>query len=494
MYILVVDDSPTIRAITENSLSELNYNVKAVEDATEALNILEELPIQLVILDWMMPGIDGIQLASIIRQRFTDRYIYIIMLTARDGINDMVQGLESGVDDFMIKPFDKRELNARINIGQRIIDLENKLRDSLDKMNQSEQEWSATTEAIPQLICLLDVDGNVIRSNGTLGGWQLARSDELTGRKLHNLVRRIFPDFATQIRQHWAEARELLQKGHNSTFDGTDNLTSRYFHVQYEPIGNRIIEEHSFAAVSIQDITAQKQLELDLIKAKQTIEQEHDKSEKLLLNILPKRIAEQLKHNEATIAESFDEVSVLFADIVGFTELSRNTPPHKLVALLNTIFTQFDQLAVQHQLEKIKTIGDAYLVVGGLSVENHKHIESIIQMGLDMNQAIQDVNEKWKHELSIRIGIDCGPVVAGVIGRNKFIYDLWGDTVNTASRMESSGIKGYLQVTDSVFQKCNSTFNFEERGNIQVKGIGAITTYLLNSDFQQVSDNHPSPT
>jgi adenylate cyclase len=481
MHILVVDDSPTIRAIAEASLTELNHNVTVSEDAVDALELLHQYPIQLVILDWMMPGMDGIELASTIRQTFTDRYTYIIMLTAKDGINDMVVGLESGIDDFMIKPFDKRELSARIKIGERIINLENQLRDNLDLMNQSRQEWAATTEAIPQLICLLDADGNVIRSNGTLSGWQLARSDEITGRKLHNLLRRIFPEFATQIRQQWSEASLLLSKGHNFSFDGADTETYHFFHVQYEPIGNLIAAEHSFAAVSIQDVTEQKQLEIELISAKQQVEEEHDKSERLLLNILPARIAERLKQNEQTIAESFEEVSVLFADIVGFTALSRNTSPHQLVDILNTIFTRFDQLAVHHQLEKIKTIGDAYLVVGGLSVENPNHIDSIINMGLDMNQAISEVNELWHHNLSIRIGIDCGAVVAGVIGENKFIYDLWGDTVNTASRMESSGIKGYLQVTESIYQYRSTSFNFEHRGNIEVKGIGAINTYLLNS-------------
>jgi adenylate cyclase len=481
MHILVVDDSPTIRAIAEASLTELNHNVTVSHDATNALELLHQFPIQLVILDWMMPGMDGIELATTIRNTFTDRYTYIIMLTAKDGITDMVLGLESGIDDFMIKPFDKRELNARIKIGERIINLENQLRENLDLMNQSRQEWAATTEAIPQLICLLDAEGNVIRSNGTLSGWQLARPDEIAGRKLHNLLRRIFPEFATQIRQQWVEASLLLSKGRNYNFDGIDTDTQRYFHVQYEPIGDLIIAEHSFAAVSIQDTTTQKTLELELISAKQQVEEEHDKSERLLLNILPPPIAERLKQNEETIAESFDEVSVLFADIVGFTALSRHTSPHKLVDLLNTIFTRFDQLAVHHQLEKIKTIGDAYLVVGGLSVANPEHLHSIINMGLDMNNAINEVNALWNHDLSIRIGIDCGSVVAGVIGENKLIYDLWGDTVNTASRMESSGIKGHLQVTEAVYNNTYSFFNFQTRGNIEVKGIGAINTYILNS-------------
>lgn len=480
MHILIVDDSPTIRAITESSLQNLNYRVTAVQHAKIALQSLEEFPIQLVILDWMMPEIDGIELAKLIRQQFTNRYIYIIMLTARDGVNDMVIGLESGIDDFMIKPFDQRELNARIQIGRRIINLENQLRDTVYIMNQSEQEWSATTQAIPQLICLLDNEGNVIRSNGTLGGWQIAREDEINGRKLHNLLRRIFPEFGSQIRQNWNVARGALAKGHNYSFDGSDTPTQRYFHVQYEPIGNTITAEHSFAAVSIQDVSTQKQLEVELTIAKHQIEEEHEKSERLLLNILPKRIAEQLKHDETTIAESFDEVSVLFADIVGFTQLSRNIAPQALVALLNTIFIQFDQLAIGHQLEKIKTIGDAYLVVGGLSVQNPDHVNSIIKMGIDMNRAIQDINKTWEHQLSIRIGIDCGPVVAGVIGRNKFIYDLWGDTVNTSSRMESTGIEGHIQVTENVYKQRTTKFGFEHRGEIKVKGLGAVHTYILN--------------
>lgn len=483
MHILAVDDSPTMLAVTESTLTALEHQVTSVQNANHAIRALQRHHIQLVILDWMMPDIDGIQLANIIRDKFTNRYIYIIMLTARDGINDMVMGLESGIDDFMIKPFDKRELNARIKIGERIIALENQLIDNLELMNQSRQEWAATTEAIPQLICLLDADGNVMRTNGTLSGWQLARQEEIQGRKLHNLLRRIFPEFATQIRQHWVKAKEVLDTGNHYVFNGTDTETARYFHIQYEPIGDVITAEHSFAAVSIQDVTEQKQLELELISAKQQLEAEHNKSERLLLNILPPRIAHQLKQHESTIAENFDEVSVLFADIVGFTALSRSTSAHELVALLNTIFTQFDQLAVHHQLEKIKTIGDAYLVVGGLSVENSNHILSIINMGLDMNRAINEVNDTLNHNLSIRIGIDCGPVVAGVIGKHKFIYDLWGDTVNTASRMESTGIEGYLQVTESVYHQEKLSFDFQYRGEIEIKGLGSVNTYLLKREI-----------
>lgn len=480
MHILVVDDSPTIRAISESALTELGYTAVIAKNADEALFALSQYTIQLVILDWMMPGMDGIQLANKIRSQFTDYYTYIIMLTAKDGIDDMVHGLESGVDDFMIKPFDKRELNARINIGLRIIMLENKLRDNFNLVDQFRKEWVATTGAIHQLICLLDRDGNVIRTNGTLSGWQLAREDEITGRKLHNLLRRIFPSFANQLRQHWITACDNLEKGHHYQFDGFDPETQRHFHIQFEPIHDVIVNHNSFAAVSIHDTTNQKLLELQLIEAKQLIEEEHNKSERLLLNILPPPIAERLKHQEGTIAESFDAVSVLFADIVGFTALSRTIEPRQLVEILNTIFTCFDHLATYHQLEKIKTIGDSYLVVGGLSISNDHHLHSIVQMGLDMMQAIKDFNYKENHNLAIRVGIDYGPVVAGVIGKNKFIYDLWGDTVNTASRMESTGLEGHLQVTESVYCNTRDTFTFAHRGIIQVKGIGETHTYILS--------------
>ncbi|MEH2238714.1 adenylate/guanylate cyclase domain-containing protein [Nostoc sp.] len=213
--------------------------------------------------------------------------------------------------------------------------------------------------------------------------------------------------------------------------------------------------------------------------ARKAMELAQQKSEMLLLNILPEMIVEQLKQQYTTIANSFLEVTVLFADIVGFTELSTRTSPAELVELLNTIFCLFDQLAERHGVEKIKTIGDAYMAVAGLPNKSNNHAPVIANMALDMQKAIATFNEENNQSFSIRIGISTGPVVAGVIGLKKFAYDLWGDTVNTASRMESHGIAGSIQVCEATYQLLKDKYLLEKRGLIVVKGKGEMMTYIL---------------
>ncbi|MBW4678826.1 MAG: DUF3365 domain-containing protein [Microcoleus vaginatus WJT46-NPBG5] len=216
-----------------------------------------------------------------------------------------------------------------------------------------------------------------------------------------------------------------------------------------------------------------------LQETNQELTSEQEKSERLLLNILPQPIADQLKQGHHTIADWFSEVTVLFADIVGFTQLSDRISPTELVNVLNEIFSGFDRLTEKYGLEKIKTIGDNYMVAGGLPTQRPDHAEAIAEMALDIQQEIEQFNAKHKAELSIRIGINTGPVVAGVIGTKKFIYDLWGDAVNTASRMESHGIPGAIQVTESTYERLQDKFAFKERGVMEIKGKGQMTTYLL---------------
>jgi class 3 adenylate cyclase len=204
-----------------------------------------------------------------------------------------------------------------------------------------------------------------------------------------------------------------------------------------------------------------------------------EQSEQLLLNILPKPIAQRLKQYPDIIADSYDTVSVLFADLVGFTEFSARTSATELVKILNLIFSAFDQLAQRHGLEKIKTIGDAYMIAAGLPTPRPDHAIAIAEMALDMQAEMARVAQKTGQEFKLRIGINSGSVVAGVIGIKKFIYDLWGDTVNVASRMESQGINGAIQVTTATYELLRDKYLFEERGTILVKGKGKMTTYLL---------------
>ena len=211
------------------------------------------------------------------------------------------------------------------------------------------------------------------------------------------------------------------------------------------------------------------------------IQTERGKSDDLLLNVLPQSIADRLKQGESTIAENYPEVSVLFADVCDFTMLSQQIAPSDLVELLNKLFSRFDRLSEQYQVEKIKAIGDAYMAVGGLPEPKEDHAEAIADMALSMQEEIQRFNPENNTSLRIRVGINSGPVVAGVIGEKKFIYDLWGDTVNTASRMESNGIEGDIQVTEDTYHRLKDKFLLEERGVIDVKGKGQMLTYFLKS-------------
>ncbi len=209
------------------------------------------------------------------------------------------------------------------------------------------------------------------------------------------------------------------------------------------------------------------------------LQAEQEKSERLLLNILPGPIAERLKAGESTIADHFPAVTVLFADIEGFTKMAAQVSPVELVKSLNEIFSAFDRLAEKHRLEKIKTIGDAYMVVGGLPTPREDHAEAMAAMALDMQSEVGHYNAAHGSRLKIRIGMHSGPVVAGVIGQKKFNYDLWGDTVNTASRMEVFGQAGQIQTTETTYQLLKDNFTFSKRGKIDVKGKGEMVAYLL---------------
>ncbi|MEG3941617.1 MULTISPECIES: adenylate/guanylate cyclase domain-containing protein [unclassified Microcoleus] len=265
-----------------------------------------------------------------------------------------------------------------------------------------------------------------------------------------------------KIRKHWRSWGTLTMGMLWTLIPVTYMLTALSRTAQIEKLARERISQ----AEKLQ--TAYQQLEL-----------EQGKSEELLLNILPAAIALRLKDNEHNIAESFAEVTVMFADIVGFTELSSRISATAVVEVLNDIFSAFDHLADRHGLEKIKTIGDAYMVVGGLPTPREDHAEAIANMAIDMLHEIRLLSLEHSEPFSIRIGISSGPVVAGVIGLKKFIYDLWGDTVNIASRMESHGITGCIQVTAETYEILKDKYTFQKRGAIQIKGKGYMVTYLL---------------
>ncbi|MBF8270622.1 MAG: adenylate/guanylate cyclase, partial [Gammaproteobacteria bacterium] len=214
-------------------------------------------------------------------------------------------------------------------------------------------------------------------------------------------------------------------------------------------------------------------------KAQAALVREQARSEALLLNILPAPIAARLKASKQTIADGYAEATILFADIVGFTRMSTLVTPEQLVVMLNRLFSRFDELSGRYGVEKIKTIGDAYMCCCGVPVARPDHAVAIADMALAMRESLWEHNREFASQLKIRIGINTGPVVAGVIGLKKFIYDLWGDSVNLASRMESSGVPDQIQVSAATWERLRDSYDFEARGDVEVKGIGVVKTFLL---------------
>ena len=340
--VLVVDDNQVNRDLLARRVKRQGHVVSAAADGFQALEMMRSEPFDLVLLDIMMPQMNGYQVLENLKADPALRHIPVIMISAVDDIESVVRCIELGAEDYLPKPFNPILLKARINA-------------CLEKKRFRDQEQA------------------------------------------------------------------YLQQ----------------------------------------------------------LAEEQEKSERLLLNILPAPIAQRLKQGEKTIADSFNEVTVLFADLVGFTKLSANLSPAQLVELLNMIFSTFDELAEKYGLEKIKTIGDAYMIVGGLPTPREDHAEAIAEMALDMLNQVKKISEKQGKPLQVRIGINTGAVEAGVIGTKKFAYDLWGDTVNTAHRMESHGIPGEIQVTQATYNCLANKYKFQERGMIEIKGKGSMRTYLL---------------
>jgi adenylate cyclase len=340
--VLAVDDQEMNRDMLVRRLAKLGYEVFEASNGREALAKLKEGSFDLVLLDVLMPDLDGFQTLEFMKADPRLKHIPVIMLTALDDVESTVRCIEAGAEDYVPKPFNPVILRARITA-------------SLEKKRLRDQEQA----------------------------------------------------YLAQL------------------------------HV------------------------------------------ERTKSDRLLLNVLPKAIAERLKAGQRTIVDSFIDSTVLFADIVGFTRISARQSPQRTVQLLNEIFSSFDRIAEQLELEKIKTIGDAYMMVSGVPVIRADHAETCAAAAFEILEAVKTFNRRHQLEWSIRVGMNSGPVVAGIIGTRKFTYDLWGDTVNIASRMESHGRPDCVQVSEVTKKLLEGKYDFEPMGVTEIKNSTPMPTYLL---------------
>ena len=267
--------------------------------------------------------------------------------------------------------------------------------------------------------------------------------------------------------------------------DGAEDFLNKPF----DPILLRARIFSSIEKKRLRDTDRQLLAALETEKA--LLEQEKEKSEQLLLNVLPEAIAARLKNGEKVIAEKQEATTVGFTDLVGFTPYARHAAPVDVVTMLNRIFSNFDLMSARNGVEKIKTIGDCYMFAAGIPVPVEDHARRVADTALEMVRFLERFNTRFGTEFQIRIGLNSGPLVAGIIGKQKFAYDIWGDAVNVASRMESSGVPGRIHISESTRIELGSDYEYEPRGTIEVKGLGEINTYFLLSKNDPFLDEVP---
>lgn len=536
--ILVVDDTPDNLRLLSTMLTERGYKVRQALSGQMALTTVRRIPPDLLLLDINMPQMNGYEVCSQLKADEQTRDIPVIFISALDDVLDKVKAFKVGGADYITKPFQSEEVLARIENQLSVRRLQNQLVEQNEQLRQMagreklltqisqrirqslnlEEILSTTVREVRQflqtdrvVICQLKADGSVTIAQESVADEALSILnaniyDPCFGETYIQAYRegRIYAvddiytadlqqchiDFLAQLKVCSNLVVPILQRGVDlgvlsedlkADYSSSSPLHSQLYGllIAHHCSGTRQWQESEIEL--LRQLSTQIGIALQQGQLYYQLRRQQEQTEKLLLNILPNSIAQRLKREQGIIADSFEEVSVLFADIVGFTPLAARIPPIGLVNLLNQIFSTFDHLAERHGLEKIKTIGDAYMVVGGLPLPLDNHARAIAEMALDMQQAMIDFQADNGEQFQIRIGINTGSVVAGVIGTSKFIYDLWGDTVNVASRMESTGVPGCIQVTATTYERLKEQYEFEERGAIEVKGKGEMTTYWLKA-------------
>ncbi|TVU52262.1 MAG: PAS domain S-box protein [Arthrospira sp. PLM2.Bin9] len=374
------------------------------------------------------------------------------------------------------------DVTDRMVLEQKLVQSTNETSLLLRALAESEEKYRDLFENASDLIQSFGMDGSFIYVNRA---WKQTLG--YTESEISNLT--IFDIIHPDNKFHFLQILARLVRGELVDSLKAEFITKDGKKISVEGSINCKLEDGKAIATRaiLRDIT-------ERLLTEAALQHEREQTERLLLNILPKKIADKLKQQPSVVAESFAEVTVLFADIVGFTQLASELSPVDLVNLLNKIFSAFDMLTEAYGLEKIKTIGDAYMVVGGLPIRRDDHAIAIAEMAMNMQKVMAELNKTQNRTLSIRIGIHSGPVVAGVIGLKKFIYDLWGDTVNTASRMESHGVPGKIHVSEDTYQLLQHQYLFEKREMIDVKGKGKMITYFLFGPKKNPSFNNSEVT
>ncbi|MEB3252680.1 MAG: adenylate/guanylate cyclase domain-containing protein [Cyanobacteriota bacterium] len=482
--LFVIDDDLHTRDLLTRLLTEKGYQVEAIATGQEAIDRLTQGGPSLILLDILLPDLDGYRLCQELKANPLTQDIPIIFLSSLDDSLDRVKAFQVGAADYIAKPFASEEVLVRV---QNQLHLASQ-RQQLNHQNALLRQEVEERIQVEQALLAAEMNYRSLFDNSTVGIFKA--SSEGTYLSVNPAMAQLYGyDSAAEMiaaiqdinRQIYVQPKrrdelmvylnryDRITDAESEVFcrNGSTLWVSEDIWKVWDRQGHFLYYEGI-----VHDISERRQIETEL-------RQQRQQADRLLVNILPHRIAQRLKSGSRIVPDSLERVSVLFADLVDFTAASREMNPDQLVTLLNEVFSMFDQLAEFHGLEKIKTIGDAYMVAGGVPVPQEHHDQAIAQFALDIREAIQQFSRPGGPPFQIRVGIHTGPVVAGVIGRRKFAYDLWGDTVNLASRMESTGEAQKIQVTPEFYHRLKDQFRFELRGDIAIKGRGQVATYWL---------------
>jgi class 3 adenylate cyclase/CheY-like chemotaxis protein len=508
--VLVVDDNIHNSKLIEGILiaEKGKYDVFFAEDGLEGFEKARRYQPDLILMDMRMPELSGIDSLKLLQEDPDLKEIPVIFITAYKTDENFAEAFKHGAFDFITKPIDINELRTRINkalsIGQTLARIRMKITQYEQERLLLEQKANITENA-PNAFIIID-------SKGTLE-WVNEGFERLHEISFNDFKEKFGDNIYTikTIKDFTREARRCLQTKKPTTVETRINLANRrkWFQTFFTPqldhkgeILKLIAVESDITPIMLKEeelfrqnrrmLAITERLEQansllenqkgEIEEQKRLIEEEQEKSERLLLNILPFEVARQLKSKGKAGTRFYRHVTVLFTDFKDFSKNTRELEPKDLVAILDDYFAKFDEITGKHYLEKIKTIGDAYMCAGGLPLRNKSNPVDAVLAGLEIQEYMRRLKSNPKIGIpawQVRIGIHTGPVVAGVVGRKKFAYDIWGETVNAAARMENLGVVNLVNISEGTYEYVKDYFECDYRGKVNAKNLGKVDMYIV---------------
>ncbi len=515
--ILIADDEKISLHLLEKYLliENSDYSILKAFDGKQAVDIALKFIPDLILLDWNMPLMNGEEVIAKLKNEPTTRNIPIIIVSAALSDNALDEALKKGADDFIKKPIKKIDLKARIKTALKLrealmdIDFQKQRIDShIDELNK----LSIIVKETDNSVLIISPEGEIEWANDGFKRMYGITLEDFTSRYGTNIFEASFNKDTIKKKMS-----ELMETGNSVSYvsfiKNFNVIENKWIHTTLTPIFNETEEIDRIVAIET-DISNSKKYEInlekknkemqkltkelsatndELKKQKSLILEERKKTDELLESILPHHVASQLKSIGYARPRNYRRTSIMFTDFKGFTKSCENLKPDEIVKYLDRYFTVFDDIVVDHFIEKIKTIGDAYMCVGGIPLRNRSNPFDVTLAALKIQHFMNNLDQydpdheipRWK----IRLGIHTGKVTAGVVGKIKFAYDVWGDSVNIASRMESAGEIGRVNISGATYKYIKEYFDTEYRGELQIKNRGKMAMYFVNGIKEKYAGN-----